>query len=249
VQASAVMLCWLFPVICDPVYGRDVASGMIRALVFDFDGLILDTETPLLVSWREVYDEAGLALDERWWATVLGASADPPEAYETLEAQLGHPIDRARLWERHNARGREILATQDALPGVRETLATAEALGLKLAVASSSERAWVESLLAEKQLLRLFNAIVCMEDVRETKPAPDLYLEAVRRMEVRPSDAVAFEDSVNGVAAAVTAGLFCVAVPNDVTRHLDFSHAHLVLERVDKLPLQAILDRAEVSAS
>jgi len=218
---------------------------VIRALVFDFDGLILDTETPLLISWREVYEEAGLRIDERRWAATLGVSADPPEAYVALEEHLGHPVDRTGLWKRHNERERAILATQDALPGVREILREAQQRGLRLAVASSSDRTWVGSLLEEKGLLASFDAVVCMDDVARTKPAPDLYLEALSRLDVTPSEAVAFEDSEHGVAAAVAAGLFCVAVPNQVTQHLDFSQADLLIGRLDEIPLSAVLAAAQ----
>jgi len=217
---------------------------MIRALVFDFDGLILDTETPLLISWREIYEETGLTFDEQWWGAIVGASADPPEPYEALEEHFGHPIDRNRIWERHNTREREILATQDTLPGVRKMLREAQRCRLGVAIASSSERKWVVSLLKEQRLLSVFDAIVCMDDVARTKPAPDLYIEALHRLEVRPPEAIAFEDSAHGVAAAVAAGLFCVAVPNNVTQYLDFSHADLVLGRIDEMPLREILDRA-----
>jgi HAD superfamily hydrolase (TIGR01509 family) len=204
----------------------------VRAIIFDFDGLILDTETPMRTSWHEIFDQHGLIVSETRWASLLGASADPPEAYELLEEHLGAPVDRAALHHRRLERELELLSSEEVLPGVRALLREARTAGLCLAVASSSERAWVERLLDQHGLLRSFDAIVCAEDVERTKPAPDLFLEALLRLSVQPAEAIAFEDSEHGVRAAKQAGLFCIAVPNRVTRCLLFDEADLVIPSI-----------------
>lgn len=124
----------------------------------------------------------------------------------------------------------ELLKHEQVMPGVRELIEEATTRGVRLAIASSSERAWVVDHLAGIGLLECFEVIACAEDVAATKPAPDLYEKALRSLGVSPDRAIAFEDSVYGVAAAKAAGLFCVAVPNRVTRHLPFSNADLVAE-------------------
>lgn len=204
----------------------------IRALIFDFDGLVLDTETPMRASWEEIYEEAGVVVDEKQWARLLGASADPPEAYELLEEHLGKPVDRIALHERRMARELELLESETVLPGVRELIDDARAANLRLAVASSSERVWVEGLLEQHDLIELFDALVCAEDVARTKPFPDLFLKALALLDVQPEETIAFEDSRHGVKAARTAGIFCVAVPNKVTQCLAFEEANLVVPSI-----------------
>jgi HAD superfamily hydrolase (TIGR01509 family) len=220
--------------------------GLIRALVLDFDGLILDTETPRRAAWEEIYREAGLAVSPVEWAAFLGTAADPPAAYDLIERHLGRSVDREALRLRCLTRENEFLAKEVPLPGVRDVLDEAGRMQLLLAVASSSERAWVEGHLARFTLRNRFDAVVCAEDVVHTKPFPDLYVEALRRLGVAPVDAIAFEDSVHGVRAAKDAGLFCIAVPNRVTRHLKFSDADLMMTSLDERPLDELIREVEV---
>ena len=204
----------------------------IKALIFDFDGLILDTESPMRTSWMEIFESSGLGVSDEDWASLLGASADPPEAYALLEAHLGRSIDRKELHHQRMTRELELLEAEAILPGVRSLIAEAQASKLKLAVASSSERAWVEGLLSRHRLLSRFDVIVCAEDVSETKPAPDLFLSALDRLGIESDEAIVFEDSHHGVAAARRASIFVVAVPNRVTQCLDFSHANLRIRSI-----------------
>jgi HAD superfamily hydrolase (TIGR01509 family) len=219
----------------------DVTGDMIRGVILDFDGLVLDTETPMRTSWMEIYEEAGLHV-------MLGSSADPPKAYELLEAHLGRGIDREALHEKRLRREVELLADEDVLPGVRKVIAEARDGGLLLAIASSSERAWVRSHLASRGLLESFDALACAEDVEETKPAPDLYLHALSALGLRPTEVLVFEDSEHGVAAAKAAGLYCIAVPNAVTRCLPFTDADLVVEAISGRSLREYVDLAEGQA-
>ena len=215
---------------------------MIRALILDFDGLILDTETAMRTSWMEIYEEMGLSVAEDTWAAILGSSADPPEAYDLLDAHLERPVDRSALHERRLRRELEILEDEETMPGVRGLIADAKRHGLLLGVASSSERAWVHRLLEQHELSPAFDAIVCAEDVEQTKPSPDLYRAALIALNVPADQAIAFEDSEHGVAAAKAAGIFCIAVPNRVTRCLGFAEADLVISSLAERTLQQYLD-------
>jgi HAD superfamily hydrolase (TIGR01509 family) len=218
---------------------------MIRALIFDFDGLILDTETPLHASWAEIYGEHGLTVSPAAWASLLGASADPPEMYELLEAHLDRPVDRPFLRERRLRRELELLKHEVIMPGVSELVAAADARGLRMAVASSSERSWVENHLSRLGLRERFSAVVCAEDVERTKPDPALYIEALKRLDARAEEAIAFEDSDHGTRAASAAGIFCVAVPNGITRHAQFPSADLIANSLAENSLEAYIQAAE----
>jgi HAD superfamily hydrolase (TIGR01509 family) len=213
--------------------------------VLDFDGLVLDTETPLYVSWNEIYREADLEVQPEEWASILGTAADPPAAYEFLERHLGLPIDREAVRARRAAREAELLTCERPLPGVRTLLRDAKAVGISAAIASSSERSWVEGHLARFALSEFFDVLVCAEDVEHTKPAPDLYLTALRRLRVGAREAMAFEDSPRGVEAAKSAGLFCVAVPNAVTRSADFARADIVIPSLASRSLARLIRDAE----
>ena len=225
-----------------PTGGRTAVT--IRALIFDFDGLILDTETPMRLSWQEIFQANGLTVSDEQWASLLGSSADPAEAYDLLEAHLGFGIDREALRSHRMKRELRLLEAESVLPGVLELLTEARAEGLKLAVASSSERAWVEGLLAKHALLNRFDAVVCAEDVARTKPAPDLYAEALRRIDTLPSEAIALEDSEHGATAARAAGMYVIAVPNRVTACLAFENVDARVETLDALPLSRLIDIA-----
>ncbi|MHB1973604.1 MAG: HAD-IA family hydrolase, partial [Acidimicrobiales bacterium] len=113
--------------------------------------------------------------------------------------------------------------------------------GLSLAVASSSPRAWVEERLAEVGLSQTFAVVSCRGSGLAAKPAPDVYLDACRRLGVEPARAVAVEDSLNGLAAARAAGMRCVAVPGTITSGLDLGAADLVLGSLGEMSLDDAL--------
>lgn len=217
---------------------------MIRGIIFDFDGLILETEGPDFQSWQEVYQGFGCTLPFARWAAQIGTADGVFNPYDELEDQLGHPVDRAAIRARRRRRFAELVAAQTVLPGVEEYIAAAERLGLRLGVASSSSRGWVAGHLARLGIDRHFAAIACADDVARTKPDPALYRVALTALDLRPEEAIALEDSPNGIAAAKRAGLFCVAVPNRLTGRLSLTEADLQLTSLAELPLALLLRRA-----
>ena len=214
----------------------------MKLLVFDFDGLILDTEVPVYDAWQEIYGEHGVELAFEKWAECIG-TADTFDPCVDLQAALGRTLDAAALLERHRARTDALIAAQAVLPGVREYVDEAARLGLALGVASSSSRRWVEGHLTRLGLRNAFQAIRCADDVPRVKPDPALYRAVVDVLGVPPGEALALEDSPNGVLAAKRAGLTCVAVPNPLTARLDLSAADLRLSSLAELPLTALLAR------
>jgi len=203
-------------------------SRALRGLVLDFDGLILDTESPIFESWRMAYHELGLELGLDVWQHALGTHGGfDPCAH--LARLLASPPDCEALRARVRARALAGCDAQPVLPGVRERLAEARASGLGTAVASSSTRSWVCGWLERHALGPLVDHVVGRDDVARVKPAPDLFLLAAERLGVRPEECVAFEDSPNGIRAARAAGMCCVAVPNPVTRSLALPEPDLVV--------------------
>lgn len=213
---------------------------MIRALVFDFDGLILETETPSHQTWDEMYREHGHELPMDLWHDSIGSDAGFDPAGH-LAALVGEGFDREVIQARRDARKTELIAALDVMAGVREYVADAKRLGLLIAIASSSSRAWVLGHLERLHLAAEWDAVRTRDDVARTKPAPDLYLAAVEALAVAPREAIAFEDSMNGIAAAKAAGLRCVAVPNALTSGMDLSLADVQLDSLAQTPLEELL--------
>lgn len=220
---------------------------MIRALIFDFDGLILDTEEPILRSWQELYQSYHMDLSLAHWADTIGRSeAEAPfDPKQDLEKQLGYSLDWETIGARRRQREIELIASQPVLPGVQDYLNSARRLNLKIGLASSSDIHWVTSHLGRLGLLSYFDCLRTCDDVQSTKPAPDLFLAALECLEVRPQEALVFEDSPNGILASRLAGIFCVAVPNQLTRQLDLSQANLQLNALSEVPLETLLQQVE----
>lgn len=217
---------------------------VIRALVFDFDGLILETEGAVYQSWRELFQAHGHDLPLSVWSDCIGRPEGFYDAMADLEKLAGQPLDRDALLARQRQRHYELLEAEEVLPGVEALIQEARDQGLKLAVASSSSQSWVTGHLARLGLNEPWNAICCRDDVVEAKPAPDLYLCAVRRLGVEPNEAIALEDSPNGAWAAKRAGLFCVAIPNSLTAQLGLDHADLRLTSLRNVSLAQLMQAA-----
>lgn len=216
---------------------------MITALIFDFDGLILDTETPDFQSWKETYAAYGLELPLEVWNDNIG-SIHFFEPFAHMEKMLGKGIDRDAVRAQRRKRDNELLLAQRVLPGVEAYLGEAREMGLKTGVASSSRHEWVDGHLKQLGLFEQFDVILCRDDVAEkAKPDPAVYLAAIEALETRADRALALEDSPNGVQAAKDAGLRCVAVPNEMTRQMGFDHADLRLNSLADLSLSQLVSR------
>jgi HAD superfamily hydrolase (TIGR01509 family) len=215
---------------------------VIWALLFDFDGLIVDTETPSYASWQEVYREHGQEFPLDRWAAIIGTIG----GFEPLDylEELHGPIDREAVRTRRREHELQLLEIEDLRPGILAYLEEAERHGLKTAIVSSSSREWVDRHLRRLQRAEHFDEIVTADrNAERSKPRPTLYLEALERLGVSADEAIAFEDSPNGVRAAKAAGIFTVAVPNGVTIALGLGEADLLLESLAELSLRELLKR------
>jgi len=216
---------------------------MISAIIFDFDGLIIDTETAWYEAFKEALNfyQAELPLEE--FAKCIGT--DDTVLYAYLKEQLGESCNTEEIKTRAYGIHKEKMAAAQAREGVKEYLDEAKSSGYKIALASSSSREWVTHFLGELGLLNYFEVIVTRDDVEKVKPAPDLYLKAVDALNIEPAEAIAFEDSLNGLNAAVAAGLKCVIVPNPVTESLAFDKHALRLKSMAEKRLVDVIRHIE----
>jgi HAD superfamily hydrolase (TIGR01509 family) len=218
---------------------------MIKGLVFDFDGLIIDTETPEFYSWQEIFQSYNAVLPITEWGKCLGAA---PEAFDIigyLENQIGQKVNGEELFALHKKQSLEIGLRQPILPGILETLKSAKAMGLKIGLASSSPRDWVEIHLKTRDLYHWFDCIFTKDDVEKVKPEPALYQKALTTLQLLPQEAIAFEDSPNGIKAAKAAGIFCVAIRNPISSMLDVSQADLVLDSLGNFTIPQLFTKIE----
>src|SRR5579884_993585 len=229
---------------------RARTGKMIEALIFDFDGLIVDTEEPSVRAWTEIYQEYGCELPIDLLISHIGKATDDIsfDPYEYLESELGRPIDRDSIRARRCRRNNELILAQPIRPGVEAYIADAQHLGLKLAVASSSPRDWVEGHLTRLGLRTCFACIMCVDDVGKGKPDPAVYLATLKRLELTADRAIALEDSPNGAWAAERAGIYCVVVPNSVTSQLLFDHGDRRLESLADLSLAELIREVDETA-
>jgi HAD superfamily hydrolase (TIGR01509 family) len=215
----------------------------VDAIIFDFDGVIIDTETPDLEVWQEYFRSHGLDAPASLWETRTGYNEgdifDPALYFERL---TGQRLDEAHLQEQFQ-RYLDRCRQQPVLPGVCDLLEQASLRGIKLAIASTSYRRWVEPLLKEHKLWHYFDCVCTREDVEQGKPAPDLYLAAAACLDLPVDRCVAIEDSPNGMRAALAAGIRCIAVPNPLTARLERPQVTLTVPSLADLDLQALLSR------
>lgn len=215
---------------------------MIKAIVFDFDGLILDTETPSFEAFREVYKEYGVELKLETYAQCIGTSDDVFNPYTYLSECLGRVIEKEVVREKFDINRKGLLERLELRPGVVDYLETATRMGLKIGLASSSSKDWIQPKLEHFGIAHFFESLQTKDVVANVKPDPELYLKSLEALGVAGSEAIAFEDSLNGLTAAKQAGLHCVVVPNDVTGHLPFAEHDLLISSMKEKSLEEVVE-------
>ena len=211
----------------------------ITALIFDFDGLIVDSESPGYQAWSELYATHGCSLPFDTYSACIGTIGGF-DLHGFLQEQTGRPVDRVELERACNRRWLELMTDQPLLPGIAACVSSSQRRGLKLAVASSSTNKWVTHNLRKFALLDYFDAVCTSDDVKAVKPDPALYLLALERLGVSAEEAVAFEDSPNGILAAKRAGIYCIAIPNPLTKDLPLDLADRRLRSLEEFDLDHV---------
>jgi len=216
----------------------------LEAVIFDMDGVLVDTETADFQAWQELFDAHGHALSLEEYCDHAGQYGSWDRLYALLSDGCGRsPADlHADRGPRFQALVAERLRPE---PALTRLLAEIRAAELRSGVATASDREWVEYLLAGIGLEAEFHAVVTGDDVARRKPAPDAYLAVVEALGVAPAACVALEDSRTGIEAARSAGLRVVAVPNAISRAQDLSAAHQRVEGLHEVTLALLRELIE----
>lgn len=214
--------------------------GRFRSVVFDMDGLMLNTEDVYLQACEQLAESRGRRMSSEVHHRMLGRR--PLEAFGVMADALGldEPVETLVEESRQifDSLLDDLLQT---MPGLFACLEHVEACRLPKAVATSSPRSYLEKLLNRFQLLPRFRETFTAEDVMHGKPHPEIYLRAAEALSVAPREMLVFEDSEVGTTAAAAAGAFVVSIPNRHTCHQDFSQASMVIDRLDHPRLLALL--------
>lgn len=218
---------------------------MLKALIFDFDGLILDTETPEVLVWQDIYKEHGFELPvEEWEKTVGGYGISNFDPAQNLSHLSQGRLDPVSLRARYRREADALIHAKPILPGIMEMIGAAKESGLKVAIGSSSPHSWVDTHTQRLDIHHHFDHIICQDDVApgRTKPHPDIYLKVLETLQVEKNEAVVFEDSPNGVLASKRAGVFVVAVPNPLTAKMNVQ-GDLTVSSLAELSLRDLADK------
>lgn len=219
-----------------------LAVPVPEAVIFDFDGIVLDSETPEYESHRRLYERSGVTLTVEEWCGVIGTWSEGHdeqwfrrlcERADTAPERDAYFLERRRIFEE--------IVPGGPMRGVRELLTLLRDAGIPAAVASSAPARWVGGAVERIGVRPLFAAVVTGDEVARRKPAPDVYLEAARRLDVDPGRTVAIEDSGPGITAALAAGMKAVAIPHWLTERHDLSAAHLTVAHAGELTLNRLV--------
>jgi HAD superfamily hydrolase (TIGR01509 family) len=214
---------------------------MIRAIIFDFDGLILETEEPTFQSWQRVYQSFGYPLLFSTWSIMVGTTQSEFDPLRELQKLVKDNVDWEAVETRRKVSENALIEAQPILPGAEDYLKDARRLGLKIGLASNSSSQWVIRHLTRLGLVDYFDCIRTSDDVHRIKPDPELYLSVLSGLKVNADEAFALEDSPPGIGSAKRADLYCIAVPNTLTRQLNLTQADFELDSLTEMPLEELL--------
>ena len=216
----------------------------LQGILFDFDGLILDTETPIFQAWKRKFREHGKELHLKEWAEILGKSSQDLGPIEGFLNEFQDPGIKDQILAEVSQEERSLVSKQPPMSGAVELIRKSHREGLKLGIVSSSDQDWVHSHLCRLELMDYFEHTSCADEVDQAKPDPALYRLGLEKMGVETDCVIALEDSPNGVLAAKRAGLYCIAVPNKLTRELSYYEGgspDRILQTLDEFPWDELM--------
>jgi len=215
----------------------------IKGVIFDFDGLILDTETPDLKSWESIYQEYGIPFPIKEYKKSIGSIfIDNAPIHYLTEKLGGENIPQSKIRRKFNKIKSHLIEKESLLPGVLDYLEEATSIGLRIGLASSSDSTWINYHFGRLGLRKYFYCIVTKDDVKKVKPFPDIYLLSLSKLGLNNSEVIVLEDSYNGVSAAKSAQLFTITIPNQTKKSLNFEKADIVLDSLSDISLIELLD-------
>jgi putative hydrolase of the HAD superfamily len=214
----------------------------LKGIIFDFDGLIIDTEMPCCNAWMELFEQYGFQFTIDDYRKIIGTDTNFYDPSKHLSQLINGLISPQEILEQNRTRTRILLELQPMLPGVLNFIISSNRLGLDMAIASSSNREWIEGYLTRLGIRKYFKIVCTSNDVQKVKPDPELFLLAAKKLEIDPLDAIIFEDSPNGIKAAKAAGITCIAIPNDITRNMDLSLASRIVDSFLDLDPQKLIE-------
>lgn len=208
---------------------RKWGTSVKKAVIFDFDGTIIDTES----AWFDIYQEIlkekhGFDLTLEEFVKIVGSTDGA--LFDFIDESLEVPLDRTEFHDQVNDRFETIREQLVVREGFLETANQLKKRGILMAVASSSDRSWIEGFLNQYGLMEYFQLVISADDVSEVKPNPEIYEVTLKRLGVTADEAIAIEDSYNGSIAAISAGIHTLIIPNDVTRSLSFHEKGQLIE-------------------
>ena len=215
---------------------------MQKAIIFDFDGTIIDTETAWYITFRGAYKKHGIHLTLEQYSQCLGTSLHAFNPYTYLRTHHNLPIDLEEFKQSVQQQHTEMMIKEGIRPGILKLLESAKALGLKIGLASSSERAWIDKFVKLHGIEDYFECYCTADTVQKVKPDPELYLQALEKLGVEASEAIAIEDSPNGARAAVAAGIPTVVIKNEITKQLPFGDGHYTIDSLEEHELDALAE-------
>lgn len=206
-----------------------------KAVFFDFDGVILDTEWPIYETLRDLFISEGQELPISTYVQCIGSDYNTWSPESHLESLTGKTYDWDTINPARQVKIRQALENPQPMPGVLTVLDKLKQNQTPTYVVSSSTHHWVDSWLERLNLTSSMEHVICRGDAPRIKPAPDLYQEAVKRSGLNANECLVIEDSLNGIKAAIEAGCQTLAVPNRLTSCLDFSAADQTVSSLEEL--------------
>ena len=218
----------------------------IKGIIFDFDGTILDTESPELHAWLHLYEEFGVIFPIAKHKQNIGAfNIDDEITHHLLANMKATNLSSLSILKKHHELKHTFLEQEEILPGVHDYLYFAKENGLKLGLASSASSEWITPNVDRLNIRNYFDSILTADNVDNIKPHPDLYLLSLSQLGINSYGVIAFEDSPNGVKASKSANIFTIAVPNKVTKDFNFDEADMRLDSLSEIPPEELLMKIE----